>query len=286
MYAAAYFESDPRKIVEAGLAVHPCQKPVRSADQPTCSPGPNSTPRIGSRSGSRSNRSGTSANLAPKARSSPLTSTPNSTALTSCSGLLYGERDMGKTIEISTRAGQDSDCNPASAAGILGVMLGYKAIPDAWKGGIPAIADKKFNYTDFTFQTICQSTEKQALALVRRTGGSVNGDKVVVNTQAPKPASWKSGTITVRPSNASPPPIRAGNGRVTGRRARPPAPQVTRVPRHLSNSREPEPSSSVLTSPPAARPTSISMANSSRLSMSIPTRTTTKAASPSIMCFA
>ena len=77
-------------------------------------------------------------------------------------GLLYGNGDFGKTIEVSTRAGQDSDCNPSSAGGILGVMLGYKAIPEEWKSGIPAIADKKFNYTDFTFHTIVDSTEKRA----------------------------------------------------------------------------------------------------------------------------
>ena len=31
-------------------------------------------------------------------------------------GLLYGAGDFGKTMEISTRCGQDSDCNPSSAA--------------------------------------------------------------------------------------------------------------------------------------------------------------------------
>ena len=46
-------------------------------------------------------------------------------------GLLYGKGDFGKTVEIATRGGQDSDCNPASAGGILGVMLGYRRIPDA-----------------------------------------------------------------------------------------------------------------------------------------------------------
>lgn len=30
-------------------------------------------------------------------------------------GLLYGQGDFEKTIDISTRAGQDSDCNPASS---------------------------------------------------------------------------------------------------------------------------------------------------------------------------
>jgi len=33
-------------------------------------------------------------------------------------GLLYGNSDFGKTIEISTRSGQDSDCNAATAGGI------------------------------------------------------------------------------------------------------------------------------------------------------------------------
>lgn len=43
-------------------------------------------------------------------------------------GLLYGDKNFYRTIDISTRCGQDSDCNPSSAAGILGVMMGYKNI--------------------------------------------------------------------------------------------------------------------------------------------------------------
>jgi hypothetical protein len=106
-------------------------------------------------------------------------------------GLLYGNRDFGKTIEIATRAGQDSDCNPASAGGVLGVMLGYKRIPDEWKKGIDDIAEKKFNYTDFTFHTIVASTEKRAVALAQRNGGRVEGDTLVIKTQAPKAAELK-----------------------------------------------------------------------------------------------
>ena len=48
----------------------------------------------------------------------------------------FGEGDFDKTLEIATRAGQDSDCNPSSAAGVLGVMMGYDKIPDQWKSGI------------------------------------------------------------------------------------------------------------------------------------------------------
>ena len=51
-------------------------------------------------------------------------------------GLLYGDGDFGKTLDISQRCGDDSDCNPASAGGILGTMLGYKRIPAAWTNGL------------------------------------------------------------------------------------------------------------------------------------------------------
>jgi hypothetical protein len=108
-------------------------------------------------------------------------------------GLLYGNGDFEKTLDISTRAGQDSDCNPASACGVLGVMLGYKGIPDVWKSGIPEIADEKFRYTNFSFRTIVDSTQKRALELIRRTGGRVDGDKAVVKLQparAPKLGIW------------------------------------------------------------------------------------------------
>ena len=46
-------------------------------------------------------------------------------------------------------------------------MLGYGLIPGQWKSGIPAIADQKFKYTDFTFHTIVNSTQQRAVALVK-----------------------------------------------------------------------------------------------------------------------
>lgn len=70
-------------------------------------------------------------------------------------GLLYGEGDFGKTMDISTRVGDDSDCNPASAAGILGVMYGYDAIPSEWKGGVDKIADMDFPYTTTSLNSLC-----------------------------------------------------------------------------------------------------------------------------------
>ena len=47
-------------------------------------------------------------------------------------GLLYGEGDFWKTMNISMRCGRDSDCNPSSSAGIIGTVLGMKNIPEKW----------------------------------------------------------------------------------------------------------------------------------------------------------
>lgn len=47
-------------------------------------------------------------------------------------GLLYGERDFGRTIAIAVRCGQDTDCNGATAGSVLGAMLGASAIPAKW----------------------------------------------------------------------------------------------------------------------------------------------------------
>jgi hypothetical protein len=53
---------------------------------------------------------------------------------------------------------QDSDCNPSSARGILGVMIGYLMIPVEWKAGIVGIADKKFDYTNYSLNSITASS--------------------------------------------------------------------------------------------------------------------------------
>ena len=44
-------------------------------------------------------------------------------------GLLYGQGDPDKTITIACRCGQDSDCNPSNAGGILFAILGAAKIP-------------------------------------------------------------------------------------------------------------------------------------------------------------
>jgi hypothetical protein len=111
-------------------------------------------------------------------------------------GLLYGGGDLSKTIEIATRCGQDSDCNPASAAGVLGVLYGFDAMDTTWVGGIAAIADEKFIFTDYSFNEFVASTEKRAVEAVRRSGGAVDGDLLRIPVRAPVPPKleqWSMG---------------------------------------------------------------------------------------------
>ena len=101
-------------------------------------------------------------------------------------GLLYGDGDMSKTISVATRAGQDSDCNPATAAGVLGTILGYQRIPAYWKQGLAEVEDTPFKYTTISLNDAYALSYKHALDMVRRAGGREDGDSVVIPVETPK----------------------------------------------------------------------------------------------------
>jgi hypothetical protein len=100
-------------------------------------------------------------------------------------GLLYGEKDFFTTMDISTRCGQDSDCNPATAAGILGVILGYDKIPSYWKPAIEKVQDLKFPYTDFSLNQVYDLSYKHSVSLITQNGGEIKGDRVIIKVQKP-----------------------------------------------------------------------------------------------------
>jgi len=100
-------------------------------------------------------------------------------------GLLYGNGDYGKTLEIATRCGQDSDCNPSSAGGILGTILGYSNIPEYWKMGLTEIEDMNFKYTDMSLNKVYDISYKHALQMISQNGGRINKENVVILVQEP-----------------------------------------------------------------------------------------------------
>lgn len=102
-------------------------------------------------------------------------------------GLLYGKGDFAGTMDISTRCGQDSDCNPASAAGILGTMMGYSKIPAVWLDAIKPIENQPFSYTDLSLNKVYETGYKHALEMIRRQGGKVDGETIQLPEQAIRP---------------------------------------------------------------------------------------------------
>jgi len=102
-------------------------------------------------------------------------------------GLLYGEGDLGKTYSISTRAGDDSDCNPGNAGGIIGTIIGYKNIPEYWRQGLTDVEDMDFKYTTISLNKAYDMSFRHALEVIKQNGGSIDGDEITIKLQDPKP---------------------------------------------------------------------------------------------------
>jgi len=104
-------------------------------------------------------------------------------------GLLYGEGDPLKTLEISTRCGQDSDCNPSNALAVLGVIKGFSNLPVDMKDGIKAIGDSTFINTNYSFNKAVESTYNYAIGFIKENNGKVTGRKLRIKEQKPVPLS-------------------------------------------------------------------------------------------------
>ena len=103
-------------------------------------------------------------------------------------GLLYGEGDMDQTIIISMRCGQDSDCNPSNAAGVLATSLGLENLPEKYKTGIDDTT--KFSFTAYDFPSLIEVCETLTKGAVVRAGGKIekNSDGIeefVIPAQIP-----------------------------------------------------------------------------------------------------
>lgn len=106
-------------------------------------------------------------------------------------GLLYGQGDPDRTIIISTRCGQDSDCNPSNAAGILFTTIGFKNLPEKYKIALDPWG--KFSHTPYNFPTLIRVCEDLARDAVINCGGKVQTDELgnehfAIPVQSPRPS--------------------------------------------------------------------------------------------------
>jgi hypothetical protein len=100
-------------------------------------------------------------------------------------GLLYGDGDPAKTLEISTRCGQDSDCNPSNAMAVLGVIKGFSGLSQEMREGVTNMGDSVFIHTTYSFNSAVTRTYQYALDLILNSGGKLNENKILVKKQEP-----------------------------------------------------------------------------------------------------
>jgi len=128
-------------------------------------------------------------------------------------GLLYGDGDLKKTMDVSTRAGQDSDCNPATAAGILLTMQGYDSISDYWIDPIKPVEDRDFAYTTISLNDVYDMSYRHALKVIEKYGGTVGEETVEIKVQTPEPLALEVAFPNIYPAKvtmATPPESRRG----------------------------------------------------------------------------
>ena len=100
-------------------------------------------------------------------------------------GLLYGDANFSKSIDIATRCGQDADCNPATVGGVLGVMTGYDKIPDFWLKPLQEIENDNFENTDMSLSKAYELSMKHALQVIKDEGGKIEEDQLTIPINVP-----------------------------------------------------------------------------------------------------
>jgi hypothetical protein len=201
MYAAAFFESDPVKIVQAGLNCIPaasqyaeCIRDVLAWYRQDPEHWEKTWQKIEDKY-----------NLNPAyRRASCMKGKGNIDAKINGAyivmGLLYGKRDLDQTIIIATRCGQDSDCNPSSAGGVIFTTVGLANLP----GRFTSALDRTpvFSHTAYNFPRLLEVSERLARQAVVRAGGRIEkdpqgGEVFVIPVQEPKPSAleqcWEPG---------------------------------------------------------------------------------------------
>jgi len=199
LYAAAFFESDPVKLVEQALQAIPADSQYAEMVRDM----------LAWFKADPEHWENTWAKCQEKYRKNPAYQKASNGGI-DCKingayvllGLLHGKRDLDQTIVISCRGGMDSDCNPSSSGGVLFTTIGYSRLPARFNTGLDET--RIFSHTAYNFPRLLDVCEKLARQIVVRYGGRIerdaNGEECfVIPVRAPKPSalelSWQPGPI-------------------------------------------------------------------------------------------
>ncbi|MDO8587716.1 MAG: ADP-ribosylglycohydrolase family protein [Armatimonadota bacterium] len=202
MYAEAFFESDPVKIVEAGLKCIPLGSQYAETIRDVLRWHrlyPNDWEKTWNLIEQKYQSNAAYRRFSCDTRNDfNIDAKINGAYIVT--GLLYGAGDPDKTITIAARCGQDSDCNPSNAAGVLFTTIGYSNLPARFKARLDE--SRVFSYTAYSFPKLVAATEKVARQAVIADGGMIasgprDEDYLVIPVQNPIPGKlqqcWKPG---------------------------------------------------------------------------------------------
>ena len=202
MYSAAFFEQDPVRIVEAGLACIPEKSQYAECIRDVLAwyrQEPKDWEKTWQRIDAKYHRNPHYRRFSCDKGAFNIDAKLNGAYIVM--GLLYGQRDPEKTIVISIRCGQDSDCNPSNAAGVLFTTLGRSRLPEPF---VSALDQKTvFSHTAYNFPSLLAACEKVARQAVVRAGGRIEntpqGEVFVIPVVKPRPSPleqcWEPGPI-------------------------------------------------------------------------------------------
>jgi hypothetical protein len=208
MYAEAFFENDIEKIIQAGLACIPAQSQYHEAITDVLNwyhQYPDDWTKTWELVQAKFQKNPEFRKFSCGGADSDFNIDAKINGAYIVMGLLYGKGDLDKTIEISMRCGQDSDCNPSNAAGILATTIGYENLPEKFKSALNL--QQKFSYTDYNFPQLIEVCEKLARQVVQRYGGKIettNGEEIfLIPASAVKTSAfeqcWTADSIAVDP---------------------------------------------------------------------------------------
>ncbi|NOX56437.1 MAG: ADP-ribosylglycohydrolase family protein [Planctomycetes bacterium] len=205
MYAAAFFEDDPVKIVEAGLKCIPAASQYAECIRDTLRwyrQHPDDWQQTWRKINEKYHTNPAYRRFSCSGPQSPFNIDAKINGAYIVMGLLYGRGDMDQTIIIATRCGQDSDCNPSNAGGILGTVLGRSRLPKKFTSALDTTG--VFSHTAYSFPKLVRVCEQLARQAVVRAGGRIERDAdgneiFVIPVQEPQPGRlqqcWQPGPV-------------------------------------------------------------------------------------------
>ena len=118
-------------------------------------------------------------------------------------GLLYGEGDFLRSLEITIRCGQDTDTSAQNLGSILGAWLGLKGLPEVAGADGGLDLDRTLPGSDLTLRSMMALQESLALDVLSARGGALRDGVLHIQRaklSPPIPEQWPRGeSVDLKP---------------------------------------------------------------------------------------